>query len=701
MGTTVRPRKKHLNGYGLSLLAGLFIVQSQAQTPPRLRPMEPRHGVAVERTAASDQVRRRGAPLATGGFPFINTLSREEVRAFYNAVYSSSNGTPIGWNGDVDACIPGESSSAFLDAVLRRINATRALAGVPADVSFNPAALVECQAAALMFSRNEALSHSPPPSWFCYSAIGAAAAARSNLSLGNIGYEALSSQTRDNGSNNARVGHRRWILFPQTQTMASGDVPASGSYPSANCLLVVNSGDSGLPRPTTREAFIAWPPPGYFPNPITPTRWSFSLDDGDFTAAVVSMQGPTGAGIPLVIDHRSSIGDPMVGENTMVWHPASMDPNAFFAEWPTLGVDTTYTIAISNIIRNGAAESYNYTVTVFDPSQLGPDTVQLTVAGPTHLSTGIPQAFTHPEVDFASGYQVRLSQPALLSGEDAETTDNIIIRTDGTYEVHNSNVVQAGSHSFHLAHPSGTPLDDHEIEWDKVILPGAGCELSFSSQLRWAATTQFALVEVSTDEGISWNSIYEQAGSDGPGESNFITRTVPLNAYAGQAIRLRFVYRRAGVYFVGTADHLGWFIDSILLSDAQELTNSTMMAVPNSDNFSWSSDTPGTYALDMRAQVWDDFSLEWGPVFSLAVTDPPPSLSDVVFSNAFSNLVFEVLVPAATDPGQLRLQQTTDLSGTWTDEPLSNYTIEQVNGMLQLTLQTQNERRKYLRIVVE
>ena len=44
----------------------------------------------------------------------------------------------------------------------------------------------------------------------------------SNLAIGSDGPDAETGYIWDFGANNYEVGHRRWILYPQTQIMAYG-----------------------------------------------------------------------------------------------------------------------------------------------------------------------------------------------------------------------------------------------------------------------------------------------------------------------------------------------------------------------------------------------------------------------------------------------------------------------------------------------
>ena len=73
-------------------------------------------------------------------------------------------------------CDAGTTSAAFRDSVLLRLNYFRAMAGVPADVTFSDTYNAKAQQAALMMSVNNQLSHNPPTIWQCYTADGAEAA---------------------------------------------------------------------------------------------------------------------------------------------------------------------------------------------------------------------------------------------------------------------------------------------------------------------------------------------------------------------------------------------------------------------------------------------------------------------------------------------------------------------------------------------
>ncbi len=146
----------------------------------------------------------------------------------------------------------------------------------------------KAQAAALMMSVNNTLNHDPPVSWLCYSSDGHSGAGSSNLSLGVDGWDAITLYMKDPGTTNYFAGHRRWILYPQTQVMGTGDIPAIAGYPASNSLVVFDVAHVEQ-RPATRETFVAWPPPGYVPYQVVYPRWSFALANADFSNVYVTM----------------------------------------------------------------------------------------------------------------------------------------------------------------------------------------------------------------------------------------------------------------------------------------------------------------------------------------------------------------------------------------------------------------------------
>lgn len=286
----------------------------------------------------------------------VDPQNRDASQAFYLSQYLASEGVAADWTGNHASCNPGTTSAAFREAILRRINYFRAMAGVPPVTGLKDEYNQKAQAAALMMSVNGRLSHSPDSSWTCYSAAGEEGAGSSNLYLGQYGPGAISGYVYDPGSGNYFAGHRRWILYPQTQFMGSGDIPPTSGYWPANGLWVFDRVNMWGPRPATRETYVAWPPPGYVPYQVIYPRWSFAYDEADLSNAGVTMT-VNGTSLPLTVNAVVN----GYGENTLVW-----EPNYAFGSAP--GSDTTFHITINNVVISGSPQTFAYDVMMFDPA---------------------------------------------------------------------------------------------------------------------------------------------------------------------------------------------------------------------------------------------------------------------------------------------------------------------------------------------
>lgn len=287
----------------------------------------------------------------------------------------------MNWTGSINGCVAGATAQAYQDAVTLRVNWFRSMAGVPPGITLNAVFSAKDQQAALMFSANNALSHSPPSSWTCYTADAATAAGSSNICIGffnDPGCIALYMQ--DFGSGNSEAGHRRWILYPQTQMMGTGDVSGSGGNFSANALWVFD-GNYGTARPPTRDTFVAWPPSGYVPYQMVWPRWSFSYPGADFTAATVTMTR-NGSPVPVALEPVAN----GYGENTLVWITDNTDVSSPYTPSPPAS-DTANAVTINNVMIGGTPHTFNYQVIVFDPAQGGiPAVVEVGINTPAPWS---------------------------------------------------------------------------------------------------------------------------------------------------------------------------------------------------------------------------------------------------------------------------------------------------------------------------
>jgi hypothetical protein len=556
------------------------------------------------------------AATQNGNFQ-INIHSRENVRSFYNAVYHSSDSDRIeaDWKGDVSTCNPGDSSQAYKNATLRRINFFRAMAGVPSWVTFSQSANAKARLAALSTSANNALSHYPPQSWKCYSSTAAQGSASANLALGKTGANAITAYIEDAGGHNLSLGHRRWLLYPQTQVMGAGDIaPEPGTGQKASAIIIFDN-QYGLARPQTRDQHVSWPPAGFVPYQLIFPRWSFSLPNGDFSQAIVSVT-LNNQEIPLQVFPVEN----GYGENTIAWE---IDKSELIKP----GTDRIYHVSIHNVLINGRyPKDFNYQVKAFDPAREGADTVLPTISGATRIISGNSSQYQISFVPNASKHQVLTAKSRPY--QDIATAEYGLeqLSTNAKYA---GNIISdftsnSGIHSYHLSHSTGS---NQQIGFDQQFLVNPDSSLVFYSRISCASVDQVARVQVSLNDGSSWQDIYTQAGvMYGLRESQFTSKTISLENFVGKIIRLRFNYTSQLGWHCSIANN-GWYLDDIVLNNVDELTNPQLKDITD-DVFDLTSGNTSSYVLAKRGILFNGFAGQWGPAFSIQVVSGSSLSSD-------------------------------------------------------------------------
>ena len=305
---------------------------------------------------APDAQTERAPALASSGI-WLDTLNRQAVIDSYTTEFSKV-APEIEWTGDRSSCTPGTTNPAYRSAIIDRVNWFRAMGGVPATVTENPAYSAKAQEAAVMMSVSDKLSHDPSQSEYdCWTSNGHEAAGKSNLYLGRTGPHAITGYMLDPGASNVSVGHRNWILHPTVQEFGTGDTPGPGRQ-ATNTLWVVDN--TFAPQPALREAqdFIAWPARGYVPGEVVFPRWSFSIRDGDFTNAMVTTERIENGNV------AGSVSSPIVFQNAtsgapfsiLVWEPVGIDTNPI--------IDQAYRVTVNNVGIGSVTKSYSYEVIV-------------------------------------------------------------------------------------------------------------------------------------------------------------------------------------------------------------------------------------------------------------------------------------------------------------------------------------------------
>ncbi len=190
-------------------------------------------------------------------------------------------------------CTAGDTDAAGRARALKLVNLYRFLAALP-PVTTSPEYDGQAQACALLMDANGQLSHSPPQSWTCYSALGAQAAGQSNIAS-TPGVAAVDLYMADPG-NPTTIGHRRWIL-----SNSLGPI-GLGSTRRYSCMLVIGgSGAAGAP-------WTAFPPPGEVPlqlfsisyASLDSTGWTLQSDSIPLDAAEVQVS-EGGAPLPVSV----------------------------------------------------------------------------------------------------------------------------------------------------------------------------------------------------------------------------------------------------------------------------------------------------------------------------------------------------------------------------------------------------------------
>lgn len=207
-------------------------------------------------------------------------------------------------------CDPGTMPPEAIDDTLRRVNMFRWLAGLP-PVNHDGSqhrGMMEC---AWMMDQNNALSHSPPSSWNCYTADGAAAAGRSNLALG-VGTSGQAIDLYMSDWNTPSLGHRRWILSP---SLDSVEVGFAGR---GQCLGVFHFGGS------TDRAWSAYPNQGPAPIETAQDVWSFQAYTMSISEATTVTVERDGATLPV---NAYLIGGGFGPPATMAFQPQGWAPS--------------------------------------------------------------------------------------------------------------------------------------------------------------------------------------------------------------------------------------------------------------------------------------------------------------------------------------------------------------------------------------
>jgi hypothetical protein len=278
------------------------------------------------------------------------------------------------------------------------------------------------------------------------------------------------------------------------------------------------------------------------------------------------------------------------------------------------------------------------------------------LAVPARVTAGTEETIPFTAVPAATGYVLRtgsLVPASFVEGAEDGASDVTIVAGPG-HQVISAATSHSGANAFHLCNPD---FADESVVLERRIIPSPRSELRFASRLGFATPAQVARVQVSTDEGASWQSVYSQVGGDVV-EFSFEERSVSLASFAGSVIRVRFLFEfTSGSAFTQTDVSVGFHVDDIRVSDADEIVGTADTALGETPEFVFAPDSPGRFFLQVAAKNRSR-EFPFGPGATLEVVPALDADGDGV-SDASDNCP-HAANPAQDDVGGVGLDSAPD-----------------------------------------
>lgn len=627
-------------------------------------------------------------PAASSNFT-VDTAVRNDVVSFWHGVYQASEGyqNRHGWTGNYTAAAPydsgvGTTAAVFVTDVERRLNFYRAMCNVPAATRLNTGATVlidatdptnlyhpastpplaasttksaAVQRAAYMIVRtygysqngvivpplgdaSAGISHDPLQA----KCVGWTTAVWNANHYSDIGYgyygpgavdSYMAEDVAGTSTWNSDTGHRRMLIHPVSTDFATGDTPgnydsaASTIRPPTNVIYVAPKASEVSP---VTPRMVTYPPAGFFPAPLNPSRyWSLSYPGAGFAAATVTMTTAAGAAVPVTVVSRAAT----YGYPAIIWQITGTA-----AAVKSVTADTTFNVTVAGITGSGVPTSHSYSVTLINPNQITSDQT-LWGAGSPATSTPASYQFTPPPKSEA--IQVNCFQPqttAWVEGAEDSPEPSVIASTTGTYAFRSTAIFPGYyptyfgpislAKSFRLTIPvqydllvNGAP--EQSFELGREIVPGNAATLNFHFRRGLMAVGTNLAVESSNDGGATWTALgaaIAGLGSSFP-DSAATADSRPLPA-STTPMRIRFRLSVAPGYgFYADEQYptypTGILIDYITTTNCQWLDlKKTNELAATATSFELNPTTAGvalSNALELRLRLRTKLGNRWMP----------------------------------------------------------------------------------------
>jgi Bacterial Ig domain/Cysteine-rich secretory protein family len=235
-------------------------------------------------------------------------------------------------------------------------------------------------------------------------------------------------------------------------------------------------------------------------------------------------------------------------------------------------------------------------------------TVTFTVPGLTPYQQTVVVSSTSVKVDYHPSFiPSTISGPTTLEKNQTGRFDFVPVGGAESYEWRKSALstsVLDGMTSFQLYHPQP---ESKFFQIDRIFRPVAGSSFTFMSKLGLATNNQVAAVQISSNDAVSWDIVWRLAGSPvvgSPLETTFTQKIIPLDAYVGKEIIIRFAYFFNGApYYNSVTPQAGFSVDEISFGSMDILKPISISTTQSSSFFDFSSSHTETFSLQVRPLI--------------------------------------------------------------------------------------------------